>query len=140
MAITVASGSCLCGAVRVTAESFDTRVAACHCNMCRKWGGGPILSSNCGTEVRFEGEENITIYASSPWADRGFCKRCGTPLFYRVRESDHYFIPVDIFDDVSRALSLEIQTFIDRKPSYYSFSNRTQDLTGTEIFEMFAEK
>ena len=33
---TVAKGSCLCGAVSLS-TTINHHVAACHCNMCRKW-------------------------------------------------------------------------------------------------------
>jgi len=36
------TGSCLCGAVSVTANNASTKVGACHCGMCRKWGGGHL--------------------------------------------------------------------------------------------------
>ena len=71
-------GSCLCGAVHFTAAHCDNHVGACHCNMCRKWGGGPFLEVACGNEVSFEGEDNISVYQSSDWAERGFCKNCGS--------------------------------------------------------------
>ncbi|NIT13149.1 MAG: GFA family protein, partial [Candidatus Dadabacteria bacterium] len=52
--------------------------------MCRKWCGGPLMAVNCGTDVTFEGEDNITVYDSSSWAERGFCSGCGSHLFYRL--------------------------------------------------------
>lgn len=30
------------------------------------------------------------------------------------------------------------QVFIDEKPSYYTFANDTQNMTGAEVFAMFA--
>jgi len=37
-------GSCLCGAIRITAKNINNNVGACHCGMCRKWGGGPLMA------------------------------------------------------------------------------------------------
>jgi len=133
------TGSCLCGSVRITAFNASNKVGACHCGMCRKWGGGPIMEIDCGTDVSFEGEENITVYNSSSWAERGFCKKCGSHLFYRLKESKQYMVPVGLFDDQEH-LVFETQGFIDRKPSYYSFSNKTKDLTEAEIFEMYSSQ
>ncbi|WP_459178373.1 GFA family protein [Dulcicalothrix desertica] len=48
------SCSCLCGAVSVFATSMSNLVGACHCNMCRKWGGGAFLVVECGADVSFE--------------------------------------------------------------------------------------
>ncbi len=130
------TGSCLCGAVSITANSPSNKVGACHCGMCRKWGGGPYMEIDCGTDVSFKGEENITVYNSSDWAERGFCKICGSHLFYRLKESQQHMIAVGLFDNQDN-LDFESQVFIDKKPSFYSFSNKTKDMTEAEIFEMY---
>ena len=72
---TEGKGNCLCGKVRISAKHVSTHAGACHCGMCRKWSGGPLMAVNCGTEISFEGTENISIYDSSEWAERGFCKK-----------------------------------------------------------------
>ena len=41
--------------------------------------------TDCGTDVIFEDESAIGVFESSEWAERGFCKSCGTALFYRLR-------------------------------------------------------
>lgn len=118
-------GSCLCGAIRITAENISNNVGACHCGMCRKWGGGPLMAVNCGTDVSFEGEENISVFNSSDWAERGFCKKCGSHLFYRIKESKEHIIPVGLFDD-QESFVFDNQVFIDKKPSFYSFANKNK--------------
>ena len=130
-------GSCLCGAVRVHVVKADTHVGACHCGMCRKWGGGPLLAVDCGTDVTFDGEENISVYDSSAWAERGFCRHCGSHLFYRTKEDKKHFIPAGVLDGADD-LVFDHQVFIDRKPPYYSFANETRDMTEAEVFAMYA--
>lgn len=131
------SGHCLCGAVKFTANNMGKKVTACHCAMCRRWAGGPVIEVECGTEVTFEGEDSITVFDSSDWAERGFCGNCGSHLFYRLKESREYMIPVGLFEDQT-GLTFDQQVFIDEKPSFYSFSNKTKDLTGAEIYAMYA--
>ena len=131
------SGRCLGGATRFTAKSMSTSVGACHCTMCRKWGGGPLMAVDCGTDVSFEGEENISVFGSSEWAERGFCSKCGSNLFYRIKGSGQYFMSAGLFDD-DNAFVFDNQVFIDEKPSYYSFSNKTEDMTGAEVFAKYA--
>jgi hypothetical protein len=104
--------------------------------MCRQWGGGPLLAVECGSDVTFDGEENIGVYQSSEWAERGFCKKCGSHLFYRLKQNQQYFIPVGIFKN-SEGFVFDHQVFIDEKPEYYSFANETQNLTGEEVFALF---
>ena len=130
------TGSCLCGAVRITANKPSKKVGACHCGMCRKWGGGPFMEIDCGTDISFDGEDSIEVYNSSNIAERGFCKKCGSHLFYRLKEDKQHMVPVGLFDDQEHFV-FESQVFIDKKPSFYSFSNKTNDMTEADIFEKF---
>ena len=135
--LSILEGSCLCGAVSVSTTSTNQEVGACHCSMCRKWGGSSLLAIECGSDVSFTGEENIGVYQSSEWAERGFCNKCGSHLFYRLKQNNQYYIPVGIFDN-SEGLVFDHQIFIEEKPEYYSFANKTKNMTGEEVFAMFA--
>ena len=130
-------GACLCKAVGVFTTKVNPHLGACHCNMCRKWGGGAFLAVECGSDVSFSGEENISIYPSSEWAERGFCQKCGSHLFYKFKETNQYYIPAGLFDN-DEGLVFDNQVFIDEKPEYYTFANETKNLTGAEIAAMFA--
>ncbi|MCG8337545.1 MAG: GFA family protein [Proteobacteria bacterium] len=132
----VGKGSCLCGAVKVTANAVDQGFGACHCSMCRKWTGGPLMSVMCGSDVTFEGEDAIGIYNSSGWAERGFCKQCGSGLFYRLKGNQQYHMPVGLFENLDE-LTFNVQVFIDKKPDYYSFSEKTNDMTEAEVFAKY---
>ena len=134
--LTSKNGSCLCGAVQVSAKTVSNKAGACHCDMCRKWSSGPYMAVDCGTDVSFEGKENIGTYKSSDWAERGFCKTCGSNIFYKLLETNQYMIAVGVFDD-SKTLMFDHQVFIDEKPDYYSFANETRNLTGAECFAEF---
>src|SRR5256885_974828 len=81
------NGHCLCGAVSFVSPQAR-EIGACHCGYCRRWGGGPMLTVHCGPDVKFEGGENIGTYASSEWAERAFCRQCGTHLYYRLHATD----------------------------------------------------
>ncbi|WP_442512508.1 GFA family protein, partial [Novilysobacter longmucuonensis] len=39
-------GSCLCNSIIVSAPA-EAEVGVCHCSMCRRWGGGPMLAVHC---------------------------------------------------------------------------------------------
>ncbi|MGD1701227.1 GFA family protein [Dapis sp. BLCC M229] len=120
--------------VKTTSNSVDI----CHCSMCRKWTGGPLLAIECGDQVRFEGSDSISVFNSSEWAKRGFCSQCGTHLFYRLKQKKYYMIPVGLLDRDSN-LTFEQQIFIDEKPSFYSFANKTKNLTKAEVFAQYSE-
>ncbi len=129
-------GSCLCGEVSFIAKNAGQSVGACHCGMCRKWGGGPLMAVDCGADVTFGGVENISVYNSSEWAERGYCNKCGSHLFYRLKESKQHMMVAGLFDDNSR-FKFDHQVFIDEKPSYYCFSNKTNDMTGEEVLARY---
>ena len=129
-------GNCLCGAVQLTVDAFEGNMGACHCGMCRKWGGGPLLAVDCGNQVRIDGEEHVSAYDSSDWAQRGFCSRCGTHLFYRLKENNEYIVPIGLFDD-GPEITFDSQIFIDEKPEYYAFANQTTYMTGAEVFAKY---
>jgi hypothetical protein len=132
-------GSCLCGSVRVVAKLKSNHVGVCHCSTCRKWGGGPLFAVELGSDVEFDGTEHIAAFSSSDWAERGFCKRCGTHLFYRLKVDAFHAIPVGLFDNTD-GWALTEQVFIDQKPAFYSFAQKTKDLTGEEVFAQFSGK
>ena len=129
-------GSCLCDAVKVSTTSTSNKVGACHCGMCRKWTGSSLLVVNCEDKIEFDGAENITRFSSSEWAERGFCSKCGTHLFYRLKQNNHYYIPAGIFERQDN-LVFDHQIFIDRKPEYFTFANQTNNMTEAEVLAMF---
>ncbi len=128
-----AQGGCLCGAVQFSAATVSTQVHACHCATCRKWTGGPLLAVDCKDSLKIQGEENISLYSSSEWAERGFCSKCGTNLFYHLHHGNRYIVPADLFDTKAKFV-LESQIFIDEKPDYYDFANETEKLTAAQVF------
>ena len=130
------TGQCLCGAVSFTARMMSQHVGACHCAMCRAWGGGPFLAVECGSDVEFSGEQSVSVFDSSDWAERGFCARCGSHLFYRLKDGGQYFIPVGLFEQ-QQGFVFDHQVFIDKKPGYYAFANRTKDMTEAEVFALY---
>ena len=94
-----------------------------------------MLAVHCGINVEFAGSENIAVYASSQWAERAFCKTCGTHLYYRLLATGEYFVPAGAFE--SGDFELASQIYIDKKPSYYSFANQTPMLTEQQVVEQF---
>lgn len=127
-------GHCLCGAVSFT-SSEAKEIGACHCAFCRRWSGGPLLAVHCGPDVSFESTDQITAYASSEWAERAFCKQCGTHLYYKLLATGEYFIPAGAFD--SSDFELTSQIYIDKKPAYYAFANQTTMLTEQQVIEQY---
>jgi hypothetical protein len=131
------SGKCLCGVVRFRARAKTLDVAACHCSMCRRWTGGPFLCLELAEPAEFEGEAHVGVYRSSGWGERGFCRECGTTLFWRMQGGGHYAISAGALDS-AEGLNFTHQIFIDEKPAFYEFANETAKMTGAEVEAAFA--
>ena len=115
-----ATGRCLCGAITFEAVGVETEIHACHCSMCRRWsGGGPGFATQVES-VTFTGESSLGRYDSSDWAERGFCKTCGSCLFYRLKP-DTYILSIGSFDDPD-AFVLHGEIYHDDKPTTYALA------------------
>ena len=91
------------------------------------------MSTPC-KEAAFAGP--VSSYASSDHAERGFCSKCGTHLFFWAKSLDIHAIPIGLFDD-QMGLPFRAELFIDRKPDYYAFSNETRQMTSDEYETKF---
>lgn len=136
------TGGCLCGAVTYTLSNEPTEVGACHCNMCRKWSGGIYIGLEVKADaVDIEGADNLTSYASSEWAERAFCKICGSSVYYRVTapgpHAGTYHFGAGTVDDLGDA-AMTGELFIDNKPKGYSFAEKTHQMTTEEVMALFA--
>ena len=133
---TTRSGSCLCGSITFTSQNVQPGIGACHCGMCRKWTGGPLMAVDAGTEISFQNDDHISVYNSSDWAERGFCNQCGSHLFYRLKQTGQIIMPLGLFNDTS-GFVFDHQIFIDHKPDTYAFANETKEMTEAEVFAMY---
>ncbi|UIP07734.1 GFA family protein [Erythrobacter sp. SDW2] len=127
-------GQCLCGAVRLAFQQERPGIDACHCKMCQQWAGAPLLTLR-GIKpeaMTLTGEEHITRYVSSGWAERAFCNRCGSGLWYHFKPGNHICFLAGLFD-LPEEYAMREQIFIDEKPGYYSFADRAPAKTGAEV-------
>ncbi len=132
------TGGCLCGAVKFEVRLQETDVHICHCDLCKKWSGGPSFSLSCEEAATVTGEENLTWFNSSEWGQRAFCNKCGTHLFGCVTEGGYHGVHVGNLDN-QEGLKIGVHIFIDKKPPYYDFADGAKRLTGAEFFAMFEE-
>ncbi len=112
-------GSCLCGAVRFTVKGDLPPPDACHCTICRKHTG----HFYAGTDVKkadltVEGAENVTWFDSSPKVRRGFCKTCGSSLFFDPPHLDWIGVSMGAFEKPT-GTKLALHIFVDDKGDYY---------------------
>lgn len=135
------TGRCLCGEVtfRAIPEAHDDgmHVDACHCGMCRRQIGGPLMGVTLEGPPVFNDESRLGVYQSSEWAERVFCRTCGTNLLYRMRNGAMYTIHAGALDDLADA-RFAVEIFVDDKPDYYAFAGDRLRMTGAEVMAAFA--
>jgi hypothetical protein len=129
-------GACLCGACRFTAVP-EHGAHACHCGNCRKWSGGIFLSVHCGRSVRFNDDAPLVSYASSEWAERVFCGRCGSSLVWQSKDGSSQIVSIQAFDDPGE-FALDLQMYVDHKPDNYALANQTDMLTEAQVIARYA--
>ena len=83
-----------------------------------------------------QGEENISVYDSSDWAQRAFCKNYGSHLFYRLKHNNAHQMLVGQFNEQEN-FHFDLQVYMDSKPAFYDFSNKREKLTEAEVLEEF---
>ena len=98
------TGGCLCGAIRYEARAQPLRGVICHCSMCRKHSGAPVLAfvHFPRSAFRWLGQQPKR-YRSSAFAERGFCALCGSTLsMHEEVIADRVQVTVGSLDDPSR--------------------------------------
>ena len=118
-----ASGSCLCGTVKYAINGPLRDVTACHCTQCRKQTGHHYAATSAAdADLTIEGSDNITWYEASNDAKRGFCKTCGSALFWKANGHDHTSIMAGTLDD-DAGIKLVENIFVADKGDYYEISD-----------------
>lgn len=76
-------GGCLCGRVRYRVAGPVHETAHCHCTMCRRGSGAPVVTWAVTSPDHFAWTAGTpATYASSPGCKRTFCAACGTKLTF----------------------------------------------------------
>lgn len=117
------TGHCLCGAVRFRTMGQLREVIACHCSQCRRQTGHHYAATNVRDDaLTVEGAEKVTWYRASDTAGRGFCRTCGSALFWKSDNSDYTSIMAGAFDAPS-GLKMGMHIFCADKGDYYQIND-----------------
>lgn len=80
------SGRCLCGAVSYQVRGPLREVMICHCEECRRWHGHVCATTAARREDLVLLIQRGLRWIQSPRSDararRGFCRECGSSLFW----------------------------------------------------------
>ncbi|MCB1385788.1 MAG: GFA family protein [Nitratireductor sp.] len=119
----VRTGSCLCGRVRLTISGPMRPVVACHCSQCRKQSGHYFAATSAPDDtIAIEGEDHVKWYRASDEARRGFCRECGSILFWKHEAEDKTSILAGCLDSPT-GLKLGSHIYCADKGDYYEITD-----------------
>lgn len=128
---TEVTGSCLCGAITLQIDSLDRDVIICHCQQCRKQTGHVVAATRAlDKNINIKGEEFLTWYAASENAKRGFCKQCGSLLFWKNTSTDHTSIMAGCLESPTHLKTIS-HIYTEEKGDYYDLDDDVATFKGT---------
>ena len=98
-----ASGGCLCGAVKYEIHGTLHNVINCHCSKCRHIHGHiAAYASSKREDLKLVEQCGLKWYRSvkdeTPNVYRGFCKECGSSIFWDDRGDVYIYISAGTLD------------------------------------------
>jgi hypothetical protein len=98
------TGGCVCGAVRYRLASAPFDAGYCHCELCRRSSGAPVLAFATVPIADFVVTSGAPrVRRSSSFGERGFCADCGTQLTMHVaHQSDTIDFTIASLDEPAR--------------------------------------
>jgi len=119
----VHQGGCACGAVRYRAGGELRPVVACHCSQCRKaFTNYGAFTAAARDSLTVEGGGEVSWYDSSPGVRRGFCRHCGSALFWDSSSNAFVSIAAGTLDQPS-GLKLVRHVFAADKADFYDIAD-----------------
>ena len=130
------TGQCMCGAIRYEVE-VKGHFNICYCKMCQRWASGSFMGVPTTAFKVIAGTEHMKVVRTSDWADRAFCRECGSNIYYHARDYGTPAVTLGSLDD-SSGLSPTRQYYIDKKPEGFSIAEETLTMTEAECIAHFA--
>lgn len=113
------TGGCLCGAVRYRIAGSLRGVLICHCSQCRRYHGhATAFTGATAHSFTFLEDRGLAWYRSSAAAERGFCRNCGSSLFWRRLAGDRLAVTAGSLDGET-GLACLAHVFTAFKGDYY---------------------
>lgn len=121
--VQVHDGRCNCGAVRFRAKGELEDLIGCHCSQCRRQTGLYYAATNVEKDrLEIEGADNVTWYRSSEAARRGFCRTCGSALFWEADGADYVSVMAGALDQPT-GLRFGYHIYCADKADYYDIAD-----------------
>ena len=139
--MSVKTGQCMCGAVQLTARNVPTTFGQCLCDMCKRWTGSFFMGVSVAPEdLEITGADAITTIQSSDWAERAFCNKCGSSLWYHVTEGPYaakLSLGVGVLNETDDMVPVR-EFYSDKRTCAYQPNNDIEKFTEAQVRAMFA--
>jgi hypothetical protein len=123
-----ATGRCLCDAIKIRIYGTLRDVVVCHCSQCRRHHGAPPGYTSASLEnVEVIGRRNLKWYQSSPHARRGFCRVCGSSLFWEPLAAGRVAIAAGCLDKPTDLHTIR-HVFVADKGDFYEITDGLEQL------------
>ncbi|SUZ89616.1 uncharacterized protein METZ01_LOCUS42470, partial [marine metagenome] len=107
-------------------------VLVCHCSQCRRSSGHLWAATAAPVEaIEIDCQNTLSWYRSSSKAKRGFCRRCGSSLFWQLDGSTSMSVAAGSLD-VPTGLSTQEHIYFDHASDYYTVNADELIRMGTE--------
>ena len=117
------AGSCLCGGVRYRVIGPLRPVVYCHCSQCRRTSGHFVAATAAAKDALvIVAGKSLEWFASSEFASRGFCRRCGSSLFWLPNAQEHVSIMAGTLDESTGLKAFE-HIYAGNKGDYYELTD-----------------
>ena len=117
------NASCLCKGIVMTIKGEFRPVVNCHCIQCTKTHGNyAAYTSVLEENITYKSKNTLKWFSSSTKAKRGFCKKCGASILFRMNKSNIISISAGLFDK-SLKLKTNRNIFTKNRLKYYSLDN-----------------
>lgn len=131
-------GGCLCGAVHYELRGPLRDVLACYCGQCQKTTGNFVAATAVVKEnLHLLIETGLEWYASSPGIRRGFCRECGSNLFWDKEKENNISVMAGTLNDAS-GLKTAGHIFVDDKADFHIIPEdapqTSQSSRGTDFY------
>lgn len=116
-------GGCYCGAVQYQVTGHLRDVVNCHCNECTQLNGNFGSHSKALTDgIEILKDEGLTWYQISEIASRGFCRICGSSLFWKASGQNATGIVVGSLENRNKLNTIG-HIFVEEKSEFYEITD-----------------
>ena len=122
------TGGCLCGAVRYEIKGPLRNVINCHCGKCRRMHGHFAAYTSVPREnLILTRQDGLKWYRSvtdeTPGVHRGFCRECGSSLFWDPRGSGNNIAVAAGSLDSAAGLKTIGHVWVSQAGDYYDITD-----------------